>query len=121
MNATLARLFGPEWLNVRTVVIDNEEMHMAHDICEILGLSNVTFALRGVSGSYNVSPNFRTKEKIDDWCTFRKIHLLTLDGVFQLVMNNKSPECKRIKEYMAANVLPANTFRFRYRSGNVEA
>ena len=121
MNATLTKLFGPEWTMVRTAIIGGEEMYMAYDICGVLGLSNVTFALRGVSGSYNVSPSFRTKFKIDDWCKFRKIHLLTLDGVFQLIMNNKSPECKRIKEYMAANILPANSFRFRYRSDAANA
>jgi hypothetical protein len=37
----------------------------------------------------------------------------TLDGVFQLILNNKSSECRRIKEYVAASVLPDTIFRFR--------
>jgi len=119
MNATLATLFGQEWANVRTAIIDGVEMYMALDICRILGLSNVTFALKGVTGVYNVSPRYRTKEFIEEWNHRRKIHLLTLDGVFQLILNNKSSECRRIKEYVAASVLPETIFRFRYQSSSM--
>lgn len=115
MNATLAKIFGNEWAFIRSVTINDEEMYMAHDICKLLGISNVTIALRGVTGSYNVSPNFRTKEKIEEWNTFRKIHLLTLDGVYQLILNNKSPECRRIKEYIASQVLPGVGDKVKYR------
>ena len=49
----------------------------------------------------------------------RYVHLLTIDGVFQLIMNNKTPECKRIKEYIAAEVLAGNP-DFSYRSNKAE-
>jgi prophage antirepressor-like protein len=111
-NAVLAKYFGPEWGSVRKITINKEEMYMAYDICQLLGITNVTHALKGVTGTYNVSPNFRIKMKIEDWNTFRKIHLLTLDGVFQLILNNKSQKCKLIKEYIASEVLPSVRFRF---------
>jgi prophage antirepressor-like protein len=116
MNGVLARLFGQEWRNVRYIVIEGTEMYMAYDILKLLGLSNITNALRGVTGSYNVSPRYRTKEKVDDWNRFRSIHLVTIDGVFQMILNNKSPECKRIKEYIASQVLPSSEGKFKYRS-----
>ena len=106
MSATLVNIFGPEWADVRTAMIEGQEMYMAHDICKILGLSNVTTALGGVNGSYNVSPQFRRKERVYEWNHRRKIHLLTVEGVFQLILNNKSKECKKIKEYLASEVLP---------------
>ncbi len=72
-----------------------------------------------ITGVYNVSPRYRTKEFIEEWNHRRKIHLLPLDGVFQLILNNKSSECRRIKEYVAASVLPETIFRFRYQSSSM--
>lgn len=106
MNEALARIFGPEWANVRSTVIKEERMHMAHDICKILGISNVTVALRGTAGICNVDPQHRTMELIEDWNKFRTVHLLTIKGVFQLILNNKSTGCRRIKERISTDWLP---------------
>lgn len=43
-------------------------------------------------------------ELIEDWNKFRTIHLLTLEGVFQMILNNKSLECRRIKENVASEI-----------------
>lgn len=116
MNPTLARIFGPDWVEVRSVVIDGKELHMAHDICKLLGLSNVTVAVKGGAGRCNVDQENRTMELIEEWNKFRTVHLLTIDGVFQLILNNKSAECRRIKDYVVSSVLPRAIFRFRYQS-----
>jgi hypothetical protein len=106
MSATLSELFGPEWAGVRSVVIDGVELYMAYDISKILHLSNITYALDGVARGNNVDARQRTKKKINSWCPFRMIHLLTIEGVFQMIMNNNSRQCKRIKERMATKWLP---------------
>ena len=106
MSATLTELFGPEWSEVRSVVIDGVELYMAYDISKILHLSNITYALNGVARGNNVDTKQRTKKKIDLWCPFRSIHLLNIAGVFQMIMNNNSKKCKRIKERMSTDWLP---------------
>ena len=116
MNPTLARIFGSDWAEVRSTVIDGKEVHMAFDICKILGLSNVTLAIKGGASKSNVNPQHRTMELIEDWNKFRTVHLLTIDGVFELILNNKSAECKRIKDYIVASVLPKVIFKFRYQA-----
>jgi BRO family, N-terminal domain len=114
MNETLSNIFGPEWSDVRFDTINEIEMHMAYDICKKLKIKNVTIAIRGNKDNHNVSQQYRTMEFIEDWNKLRTIHLLTIDGVFQLIMNNKTIECKRIKEYIAANVLAASPVKIRY-------
>lgn len=119
MNPTLARMFGPEWITVRSTVIDEKEMHMGHDICKLLGLSSTTVAIKGAAGTWNVSPEHRTMELVEEWNKFRTVHLLSTEGVFQLILNNKSPECRRIKAYMARNALMQMSYSFRYQSDDM--
>lgn len=116
MNATLQKLFGNDWRHVRSTVTDGKELHMAHDICRILGLKNVSLAIKSAKGACNVKPENRTMELIEDWNKFRTVHLLTIDGVFDLILNNKSAECRRIKDYMVSSVLPEVISKFRYQS-----
>lgn len=120
MNETLTKYFGPEWGDVRHEFSDGVEWHMAWDISHVLGLKNVTIAIRGGKNSFNVDPQYRTMVKDEYYNKFRTVHLLTIEGVFQLIMNNKTLECKRIKEYMARGVLAVHTSDFSYRSKMAE-
>ena len=67
----------------------------------------------------NTLPVVATMVQDEYYNKLRYVHLLTIDGVFQLIMNNKTPECKRIKEYIAAEVLAGNP-DFSYRSNKAE-
>ena len=116
MNITLTRLFGSEWGDERYGNFNGKEMHMAYDICKVLGLSNSTIAIRGSAGICNVSSKHRIMEMVEDWNPIRTVHLLTIDGVFQMILNNKSAECRRIKDYLVASVLPSSIFRFQYQT-----
>ena len=60
MNPTLARIFGSDWKHVRSTVTDDKELQMAHDICRILEISNVSLAIKSTKGTSNVSPQHRT-------------------------------------------------------------
>jgi len=116
MNTTLKTIFGENWKHVRSTIIDGKEFHMAYDICKILDLKNVTLAIRSAKGACNVKPENRTMELIEDWNKFRTVHLLTIGGVFELILNNKSAECRRIKDYIVTSVMPKVIFKFRYQS-----
>jgi len=76
-----------------TMLSEEEPMLVEHLIRETLE--------RGADDCHNVSTEYRTKEFVGEFNKHRKIHLLTLTGVFQLILNNKSTECRRIKEYLA--------------------
>jgi prophage antirepressor-like protein len=121
MNATLRRIFGKDWKHVRSTVTDGKELHMAYDICKILGLKNVTLAIRSAKGACNVKSEHRTMELIEDWNKFRTVHLLSIEGVFELILNNKSAECRRIKDYIVMSIMPEVIFKFRYQSEITES
>lgn len=107
-NPTLNRIFGHEWQRVRRLVYNNgEEMHMAHDICQILDISNVSTGIKGLNGADRVEEPNRWKEQIDDWNRFRKVHFVSLAGVYQIIINNNprgSAKCRELR-YRIGNYL----------------
>jgi prophage antirepressor-like protein len=106
-NETLADIFGPSWRRVRTITHEGRGMHMAFDICEVLGISNVTTAVRGIDGAYRVDLENRDKVYVPDWNPRRKVHILSIEGVFQLIINSRVDRCKEIKRYLACTYLPS--------------
>jgi prophage antirepressor-like protein len=104
MNA-LVKTLGQEWRDVRTDIVDGKRMFMAHDICKILGISNVSLAIKSSKGVCNVSPEERTMVQVDEWNRFRTVHVLTMKGVLQLILNNKSIGCRQIKDSIASVIL----------------
>lgn len=107
-NIQLAKVLGPSWQRIRCATDDDgRQLHMAHDICEKLGISNVTQAIKGVRGQDRVSLVNRQKQYIRDWNPRRAIYLLTLPGVFQVILNNsRNARCKVIRNYIGCNYLP---------------
>jgi len=103
----LSKILGPEWSRVRTQRHDGVIMFFACDVQGILGLSNVTTATRGVTGGNRVEWDQRIKTLTYDPNIPCKVILLTLAGVFQLILNNNSKKCREYKNYLAIHFLPA--------------
>lgn len=109
VNPILRDIFGPAWIGVRFIVDDaGVRKHMAHDICARLGITNVSTAIRGINGQDRVELENRDKELVPEWNAKRRVHFLTLAGVYQLILNNnprRSQACKvirsRIGNYLA--------------------
>ena len=107
-NKVLGSIFGQRWQRVRSLQEpDGPEMYMAYDICQILRISNVTYAMRDINEQYKVVLVNRGKQFVSEWAPGRKIHLLTLPGVFQLILHNTTGKCDEIKNYIACGYLPA--------------
>lgn len=106
-NITLGNIFGRAWKSIRFTVVEGRELHMAHDICKQLKISNVTNAVKGIDGTHRVSVDNREKMKVPEWNKYRKVHLLDFTGVLQLVMNNNSRGCKAIRNRIACAYLPS--------------
>lgn len=102
----LPKILGPEWSRVRWQRHAGETMFFACDVKDILGLSNVTTATRGVTGGNRVSWDQRVKAQAYDPNIPFRVILLTLAGVFQLVLNNNSKKCGEYKNYIATQYLP---------------
>jgi prophage antirepressor-like protein len=104
--SVLPKILGPEWLQVRWQKHDGVIMYFACDVKEVLGLSNVTTATSGVTAGNRVERSERVKAYPYDPNIPCKVILLTLIGVYQLILNNNSAMSKKYRNYIACNILP---------------
>lgn len=102
----LPSILGPEWGSIRWQRHDGEIMYFACDVKNLLGLSNVTTATRGVTAGNRVAWDERVKTGAYDPNIPGKVILLTLSGVYQLILNNSSKMCKRYRDYISCRFLP---------------
>lgn len=114
----LPKILGPEWSRVRWQRHDGEIMFFACDVKNTLGLSNVTTATKGVSTGNRVEWKERVKTRAYDPNIPGKVILLTLAGVFQLILNNGSKKCKKYRNFIACNYLPQRKKLVLYSADN---
>jgi len=101
----LVRIFGPMWISVRTQEHRNKLMYYACDIQRILGLSNITGATRGGEQGVRVEYKHRAKVLANDPSVPGKVILVNLKGVFQMILNNESDECLKIRRIISNQYL----------------
>jgi hypothetical protein len=102
----LVSIFGSKWVKVRTQVHKDILMYYACDIQAILDLSNITGSTRGGTLGLRVASRNRVKVRANDSTVPGKVILLNLVGVFQMVLNNESTACKRIRDLVSEKYLP---------------
>lgn len=88
--------------SVRTIIIDGEPWFVAADVCAVLGLSNVTEALRGLD-----EDEFRTTEVIDTAGRRQQMYVVNEPGLYSLILRSRKPEAKAFKRWITHEVLPA--------------
>lgn len=107
-NHNLIDMLNVELGAIRNTTIDGVVYYLAHDVCRFLKLTNTTNVIRGLSGRTLYSGDRITKMKklIEPINKYRPVHLITIEAVFQIILNGKSEICADIKEYLAMSILP---------------
>lgn len=102
---TSIELFDFNGAKVRVVIVDNKPVWVAKDVCETMGLSNVSEACATLEeGSEKV--NIRIAD-IGPAHGGKPSLALTEEGVYRLVFKSTKPEAERVKRWLAHDVLPA--------------
>ncbi|WP_348532412.1 Bro-N domain-containing protein [Rhizobium sp. RU36D] len=85
---------------VRVVEIDGQPWFVAADVCRILGLSQVTNALRNLG---------RDEITLTQIKGFRGSHINTVSesGLYRLTMRSDKPEARQFQDWVTREVLPA--------------
>lgn len=100
-------------VNLRTRMIDEEPWFIAQDICNMLGLDNITKALaaldfdekRGVTISNAVGKN-------------QEVRAVNESGLYHLIFISRKPEARAIRRWVTGTVLPSIRRTGSYSSSN---
>jgi len=85
---------------IRTISIDNEPWFVAKDVCDCLGLDNVTKALLKVPESHKGVNPIQTLGGI------QQVNVIDESGLYRLVLRSDKPQAEPFMEWVTAEVLP---------------
>tara|TARA_R110000823_G_scaffold309594_1_gene433946 strand:+ start:11610 stop:12275 length:666 start_codon:yes stop_codon:yes gene_type:complete len=86
---------------VQTLFYENEPWFVAKDVCDILGLSNVTRALSNLDDDEKLTlPIVRAGQT-------REANIVNESGVYQLIFKSRKPEAKTFRKWVTKEVLPS--------------
>ena len=86
---------------VRTITINNEPWFVAKDVCDILGLGNVTNALLKVPAQHLTLIELRSGGQI------REMNAVSEPGLYRLILRSDKQQAEPFMEWVTAEVLPS--------------
>ena len=95
----LPQVFNYKGNEVRTVLLDNVPHWSAKDVCDVLGLKNVTETMKRLDD--------------DEKSTLRiseggpEVNVINESGLYSLIIRSSKPEAKEFKRWVTHEVLPA--------------
>lgn len=93
--------FNPKNQPVQVEVINNEPYFVAKDICDCLGLEQVTKALYGLDEDEKLTlPIVRAGQK-------REVNLVNESGLYNLIFQSRKPDAKVFRKWVTGEVLPS--------------
>ena len=87
---------------VRVKNIDGEPFFIAKDICEILGLQNVSETIKRIDDD-----ELSTTDVIDTIGRKQKVYAVNESGLYNLIFQSRKPEARTFKKWVTAEVLPS--------------
>lgn len=97
MEKDLMKVFDYEGAEVRTVVKDEEIWFVAKDVCDILGHTNTTMALKALD------EDERTKVSLGRQ---GEANIINESGLYNLIFASKLKGAKKFKKWVTSEVLP---------------
>jgi len=87
---------------VRVVMQDAEPWWVVKDVCDSLGLTNPSEAIKKVDGD-----DLSQAEVIDAMGRTQKTSIVNEPGLYSLILRSDKPEAKRFKRWLTHEVIPA--------------
>jgi len=94
-------LFNFERAAVRTLQLDGHPWFIAADVCAVLGLGNVTMALK------RLDADEQTLISIEGASNGLPVNAISESGLYSLTLSSRKPIAKRFKRWVTSEVLPA--------------
>ncbi|MBR0252284.1 MAG: Bro-N domain-containing protein [Synergistaceae bacterium] len=87
--------------DVRTIKVDDEIWFVAKDVCDVLGLADVTSALRTLDDDEILI------RKVCGIGSNRGVNLISESGLYTLIIRSYKPEAKRFRRWVTHEVIPS--------------
>ena len=95
------QIFNYGSIDVRIMAQDSEPWFVAKDVCEILGLTDVTSALR------TLDDDEKLVRKISGAGQVRMMATINESGLYTLIMRSTKPGAKQFRKWVTGTVLPS--------------
>lgn len=93
-----------ESFTVRTVIKDNEPWFVAKDVCDVLGLTNPSEALKSLDNDEKTTlRNSEGRAGAGAQC----FNIINESGLYALVIRSNKPNARKFRKWITAEVLPA--------------
>jgi anti-repressor protein len=93
--------FNPSNQQIRVEMIDNEPYFVAKDVCDCLGLGNVSESLRNIDEDEKLtSVVLMSGQK-------RLVNLVNESGLYSLIFQSRKPQARAFRKWVTSEVLPA--------------
>ena len=86
---------------VRVVEQEGAPWFVAKDVCNILGLDNITWALNGLDDDE------QALEKLKSGCQHREMKIISESGLYCLIFKSRKSEAKKFRRWVTHEVLPS--------------
>ena len=86
---------------VRTVMLEGEPWFVAKDVCDVLGLSDVSMSMNALDDDE------LTQVKLVSGNQLRKMWCINEPGLYSLILRSRKPEAKQFKRWVTHEVLPS--------------
>lgn len=93
--------FSSEQQEVRSLLVGSEPWLVAKDVCEVLGLSHTTNAIKALDEDEKLTVKLLQSGQN------RPMWLINESGFFALVMKSTKPEAKTFRKWVTSEVLPS--------------
>ena len=96
---------------VRNVLLEGKPFFVAKDVCDVLGLTNVTEALRPLDEDEKLTRKFfvsgrdLTSEKLTSGQR-RNIYLISESGLYALILRSNKPYARTFRKWITSEVIP---------------
>ena len=106
MSQSNVKLFEKEEFGkVRVVMQDEDPWFVAKDVCECLGLENISEALRGLDEDEKITlsnPDGNPRAGIP-----HQMNVVSEPGLYSLILRSRKPEAKAFKRWVTHDILPS--------------
>lgn len=100
---------NPEFGRVRVFMRDGEPWFVAKDICDILELDNVSWAIESLDADEkSVLSSITTCDIASDFNGLRSsMRIVNESGLYALIFKSRKPEAKKFRKWVTSEVLPS--------------
>lgn len=95
------QIFNFEEKQVRIVDQNNQEWFVARDICDILGLDNLSMAMQRVYDKNKLTSKILMSGQMRD------VFIISEAGLYQLIFTSNKPNAQRFTDWVTSEVLPS--------------